>query len=337
MAYYDRDYFQAEQRPRGPEAPPMGKLSKSLLILLGVLFFISLPIADSANAAAVLTSHDAPELLRALALSVSTFGIGGEGVAPWQVITAPLVPAGIFSAIMTAVFGLWLFGCRLEQALGRRRYGLFLLVALPVCGVASAVVDPLVATLWMEEAELRSLGTLPLTTAIFMAAAAAYPGVKTLFNLKFTTVAMVCVGLSALLALVGYTEQVDGVRVVDSLPGMAAGAAFGWYGIKWMARRGMVKTVAAKREVEREDYLAFASQFSGSPAKPTAAEEKSPETARRERELRRQTKQAVRESEEQEEVDRLLGRISAEGINSLSKGERAFLERVSRRKRESGK
>jgi hypothetical protein len=99
----------------------------------------------------------------------------------------------------------------------------------------------------------------------------------------------------------------------------------------------MVKTVAAKREAAKEDYLAFASQFADPPARAMAAEDKTPETTRRERELKRQSKLAVREAEEQEEVDRLLARISSEGINSLGKSERAFLERVSRRKRESGK
>lgn len=337
MAYYDRDYFQEEEpQRRFTQTPSVGPLSKALLIALGVLVIASIPIADSMDAGGVLSKDPSRELLRMLALSWhAVWPAEGYALSPWQVVTAPLIPADILSAILTGVLGLWLFGCRLEQVLGRRRYGVFLLLAMLLPGIASALVDPLLCEVWTGSREVYSLGTGSLTVAIYMGVAAAYPDGMSFFGLRFVTVSLILVGIAALIAMWGYTGEVSGVRVVSSLPGMAAGAAFGWYGVKWMAARGMVKTVrtAHKKAEGPEDYLAYARKLRGEELAAGGAEAKSPATSRRERESKRAAKETQRLEEEQQAVDALLARISAEGINSLSKGERAFLERVSKRKR----
>jgi len=341
MAYYDRDYFQEEQRPGTFQTPSMGRLSKSLAIGLAVLCVVSIPLADSFSAADALRKMTGSPILKDLALTHHVFWpFNGIGPSPWQIITAPLIPSSIISAIMTGVFAIWLIGSQLESALGRRRYGKFLLVAVLLGSLASALIDPLLAGMFTNTGEVYSLGMVSLSSAIFMGAAAAMPNARTLFSFKFSTVCFALILLSALMSAWDYTSGRDGIMVVTSLPGILAGAGFGWYGIKWMDRRGMVRVAGrtAKRTEGPEDYLAYAKRISGEEELvKVGPDARSPATARREREQKRKSKIELREIEEKQAVDELLARISSDGINSLSKSEHAFLERVSRRKRQEGK
>lgn len=333
MAYYDRDYYQEDPPGRPVQTPAMGLLTKVLIGVVCAGLIWSVILTDSVDAARALAHSLDGEPIRAIALSPWAFFPSESGaVYPWQVLTSVLIPSGIISAAMTAVIAIWLLGSWLDRALGRRRYGLFLLASVLVTGVASAAIDPLLAPLFGRTSGVFSIGSGPVAMAIMMAVGAMMPEARSFFHIRVRTVTFVLSGIWIMLSFAGYfRDEADRglLAVVESLPGMLAGAGFGWFGMKWMMARGKVRVPGQKAREQPEDFLAYARKFDSK-----AVQAPTEETRRRVRETKRISKQIQRESEEQAAVDQLLERISASGINSLSRSEKAFLERVSRRKRE---
>jgi membrane associated rhomboid family serine protease len=100
----------------------------------------------------------------------------------WRVATWPLVNnPDIWFVIMLAVF--WYFGSELERLLGRNRFALFLLLITVIPGVLGAVLD------------LPQAGMRAIELSVFLVFVAEYPFARFFFNIPAWVVAAVIVGI----------------------------------------------------------------------------------------------------------------------------------------------
>jgi membrane associated rhomboid family serine protease len=334
MAYEDRDYFREQQGPPklAFRAPKLGRVTKGLLIGFCVTWFALLFIAAKEDFAAVIElagkADDNANLLRNLALSPSAL-LPYEGVSsqPWQILSYVFVPPGVLSMLITCIVTVWLIGGALEEAMGSRRYGLFVLASVIATGVVSALADPFIS------GNAYSMGFAAPGMALFLGCAALLGDTPSVIGgLKYRTLVFILAGLSILFTAIDYAKvpSRELLHVVPSLPGAVAGCLFGWFGMKVLMNRGLS---APKRDVTpaEEDYLAYAHKLANN------NDGKGDDTKVREADERVRVRNTARQQEEQAAVDALLERISKGGISSLSRSEKAFLERVSRRKKEAAR
>lgn len=234
---------------------------------------------------------------------------------PWTFLTYMAVHGGLFH-LLTNSLALAVFGPPVERRMGGTTFLLFYLY----CGIGAATLSLILSTVIPI---VPFVGASGAVLGVAMAFAIQNPEAELMIfpipvPIKARTLVMIIAGMDLLGAMVGGNS---GIAHVAHLGGLA----FGWlfFRVQQIGRGDSAPhfpltrprvAVSAGREFKRE--VGSDDEATTPPApRPTPTAEPDP----------RQLEAA--------ELDRLLDKIGATGIDSLTKPERAFLDHVSRRRR----
>ena len=234
----------------------------------------------------------------------------GQGLGrPWTFLSYMFVHGGIPHAVVNLLL-LFAFGPPIERRMGSRGFVLF----YTYCGIGAALFT-LGLSSFMSIPPL--VGASGAILGIGLAFAFAWPEAElVLFPLPLRitarTLVMLLAGINLLVAL----WNPDGVAHLGYLGGFAAGYVF-------LRIQGLSvqRTRKEPRAITRRPVMAPMPVRQGSPAVDLRPAMARPEPAE------------LHEEYPAEEVDRVLDKISAFGIQSLTADERRFLDEVSKRKR----
>jgi membrane associated rhomboid family serine protease len=226
---------------------------------------------------------------------------------PWGAVTYLLVHGGIIH-LLTNMLGLYLFGTAVENRMGSRPFLLYYLT----CGVGAALFALLLATVTTQAPIIGASGAV---LGVAVAFAIFWPDAEILFfPIPIPIRARTLVIALAAINLVFAWFIHDGIAREAHLGGMLAG----WLYFKFQAISRRRPAPLPRQQPER---VLMAQQTAVSreqdpraspPVRPIAPRPGSdPVTA---------------------ELDRVLDKISAKGIESLTAEERRFLDEVSKRK-----
>ncbi|MEP6571255.1 MAG: rhomboid family intramembrane serine protease [Gemmatimonadota bacterium] len=223
---------------------------------------------------------------------------------PWTFLTYMFVHAGLLH-LAANMLALYVFGAAVEARMGSRAFILYYIY----CGIGAAVFA-------------LSLSLLHFHISPFAGASGAVMGVALAFAMFWPNAEIIAfpipvpikartlvIGL-ALIDLVLARIAPDGVAHEAHIGGLIFGFIF--FRLQSISRR---KPVAQPRQVERVVMVQSASR------------EADPHSAAPMRPIQRPTNDPVAA-----EVDRVLDKISANGMGSLTPEERRFLDEVSKRK-----
>ncbi|MEZ4378565.1 MAG: rhomboid family intramembrane serine protease [Gemmatimonadales bacterium] len=240
----------------------------------------------------------------------------------WSFLTYMFVHGGLFHLAANSI-ALFAFGPAVERRLGGRAF----LVYYLYCGVGAAVTSLLLSTLMPIAPFVGASGAV---LGVALAYARFFPDAELIvfpipMPIRARTLVMVIAGLDLFGALAG---SGDGIAHVAHLGGLLFGMLY--FGVQNLAHppegprlppmrpRGIPVGVA--RREHREDGGGSAQRersesMASAPAAPVVPDPAELEAA---------------------ELDRVLDKINASGMNSLTHDERAFLDGVARRRRDAG-
>lgn len=228
---------------------------------------------------------------------------------PWTFLTYMFVHGGLLHLAGNMLL-LFVFGPPVERRLGSRAFVLYYLY----CGMGAAALTVGLSSFLPIPPMVGASGAV---FGVALAFAFAWPDVELVFAplpLRISARTLVMLLALADLAFAAWTD--GGVAHVGYVGGMVAGYLF--FRIQTLTSRRSQKE---PRTVTRRPVMAPIPVRQGTPAA-----EVRPAMARPE----------VREEYSSDEVDRVLDKISAFGIQSLTAEERRFLDEVSKRKRKDG-
>ncbi len=339
MAYYDRDYMYEEKRAEY-RLPELSFVNKWLMgILAGVYLCLGVCSENIASAGRSLFEpgqSNASKVLQEFALTPhALFPFDSQWIGPWQLFTAPLMHASLFSLVFHGIFSMWLVGSVLEDMFGKKKYIVFLVSTAFIANLLAALIDP-----WVHDKPV-SMGFAPLLMGMSVYLARSYRGTRVLFNLSPMTLGIIIFFVIALFSLQSYINQ---GLIVYSLPALIGGSLWGWVFYS-LDMSSSPRDSRARKFPKKEQSESFLRLPGWEPSRKRSATTKifpaisvkDPELE--EANLKAEAFEKIKEEErkEREEIDALLDRISQGGLKSLSQKERNFLEKVSRRKRESSR
>jgi membrane associated rhomboid family serine protease len=228
----------------------------------------------------------------------------------WRLVTWPIVnEPDFFVAIMLAVF--WMFGRDLERVMGRLRYTWFLVALTLIPAVLVTIVGALSSDI---ERPGFVVGLRFVELGVFVAFVARYPTARFFFGIPGWVIGAVFVGLDVL--------RFTGDRYWLWLLMLVFSCATALLGVRSMG------------------YADEATWIPKLPLPVGADRRRAPRPKRRRGEssggstvVSGPWSGSVPDFVDQEEIDRLLDKVAASGLASLTKDERARLEAASRRKR----
>ncbi len=235
---------------------------------------------------------------------VPQFGRDGE---VWRLVTWPLVnPPTEIWVVLTLVF-FWLFGHRTEDHIGRKRFTL--LVA------AMAIIPTAIVTLITFDINHFTFGLGILGTGLLVIFALDNPGAMFFFGIPAWIIALVFVGIDVLRML---GDEVYDTLLVELL---VIGVA-----------------IVGARQCGMIENLAFIPQVGKGKAKSRAGAQRSKPRGGKRAKGGQQVVQGPWQSSgpspaDQIELDILLDKIGATGMDSLSRGEKQRLNELSKRLR----
>jgi membrane associated rhomboid family serine protease len=250
----------------------------------------------------LLTVFTSPSLQEAL-----RFAPGQALHRPWTFVTYMFVHAGLLHLLVNMLM-LFVFGPPVEHRMGGRAFILYYLY----CGIGAAVLCLLLSG-FMASAAVPVVGASGAVLGVAVAFAMLWPDAELLvfplpMPVKARTFILVMVGLEVILSQVAPN---DGIAHLAHIGG--AGFGFLFFRLQALSRRS---PHPPPRAVERVVMVQ-----SGA-AEP---ERRTPPTLRP---RRRSDADPVAA-----EVDRVLDKISEQGMNSLTPAERRFLDEVARKKK----
>ncbi len=228
---------------------------------------------------------------------------------PWTFLSYMFVHGSLAHLALNLLL-LFVFGPPVERRMGSRAFCLYYLY----CGMGAAALTVGLSSVLPIPPMIGASGAV---LGVALAFAFAWPDVELVFQpVPLRVSARTLVALLALtdLAFAAWTD--GGVAHLGYIGGMAAGYLF--FRIQSLAARRHQKEPKA---VSRRPVMAPIPVRQGTPAA-----EVRPAMARPE----------VREEYSSDEVDRVLDKISAFGIQSLTAEERRFLDEASKKKRKDG-
>jgi membrane associated rhomboid family serine protease len=320
MAYDDRDYFRP--RARLDLGGPFGPVGKGLLIAFAAAYLSALILADTMNFAmpdfwaAVAAGESGPSLARTL------FVLTPQDTSPWlegftggywKLLTHWVVSASIISAALYCLF-IYLIARRVEGVFGSRRLLVMFVASCVTAGVLASLVDPLIA--WRAE-HVVIMGPAPGIMMLFATLIWLAPDQRSIFGWPLRNVV---IGVLAFIVLFGlFRPLFTADPVVLSPTHVLWGPLFAWGWMRYLQARGGIPTLAAPAAVEewqKPDYQA--------------------ETRPDKKELKRQ-QQAEKERRaaqaDRERLDSMLDKVSREGLASLTRAERKFLDTQSAKRK----
>ena len=230
----------------------------------------------------------------------------------WRIVTWPLVNTPSFWSLLTLVF-LYIFGRQVEAEMGRFKFAAFI-------GWITVVPALIVTALSLEPQSGDSI--VMIEVGIFVAFAAEFPGARFFFNISARVIAAVLVGIQL--------AQLVGDRLWD---------------VVWLLLLVVATSLVAMRAYGYASDLTFIPMLSWpfgkgrnrSGPRPASSGGGGKRKKRRgQPELKIVTpayRPPVIDRGIQDEIDTLLDKIAAEGLDSLTSDERQRLDRASRRLR----
>ncbi len=316
MGWQDRDYYRDSSE--AGEHPFRGQFSTLtvttwLLIINCGVFVLDALFTGSQRASAVSPFY------------WGNFNIvqGVYGLQVWRWFSYQFLHGGILHLVFNMI-GLYFFGPMVERWWGARRFLAFYLL----CGVSGAIVFTLLTftgTLptWMGS---RLIGASGAVYGILMAAALVAPNMRVMLlfppiPMKLRTMAAVFLGLATVSILVGSANA----------GGEAAhlgGALLGYLLVKQPGLLGWAQGSGARRSL-REKYAGWGEALNA----PSGAEGKSGKWTDA-RAIRQKEKQAEERQKLEAEVDRILAKVKAQGLHSLTAQEKKTLTSATEAKQE---
>lgn len=232
----------------------------------------------------------------------------------WRLVTWPLVntPESIWTILTIAIF--WYFGRELEGMLGRNRFAWFLGIVTVIPAVVATIVD------------LNVWGLEYLELAVLLVFIAEFPQARFMFNIPAWVLGAVIVGLQVLV-LVGNRDSSGLIFLVVLLATAALAArSFGLAsGLPWLPQLPLPAFISgaqssgprrsSKGKVRGKGRSSVVEGPWSAPAPPGPVRP-SPDAAAA-----------------QAELDELLDKISATGLDSLTNDEKRRLNELSKRLR----
>ena len=261
-------------------------------------------IANAVVLLLLMTVFTSPALQEAL-----RFAPGEALQRPWTFVTYMFVHAGLLH-LLGNMFMLFVFGPPVEHRLGGRAFILYYLY----CGIGAAVLS-LVLSGFMATANVPIVGASGAVLGVGVAFAMLWPDSELFvfplpFPVKARTFILFLVGLDVLFSLV---TPKDGIAHLAHIGGAAFGYLF--FRLQALSRRSPHPPPRAVERVVMVQSGAAEPELRTPPApiRPLRRAESDPVAA---------------------EVDRVLDKISEQGIDSLTAAERRFLDEVSRQKKQ---
>ncbi|MCB9894224.1 MAG: rhomboid family intramembrane serine protease [Planctomycetes bacterium] len=330
MAYDDRDYFQS--KPKFEFSSGLHAGTKGLMIAIIAGFIAALVISDSLEYAGaefwtnVATGNEKAQLGYDLFVLVPWNVIPiRDAFQPgyWKLLTHWLVAPGLITAIIDVIF-IYMLGRMLEQLFGTKRYLALFIGACVLSGLLSALVDG-----WIVGDKISVImGPSGGLIACLMAPVWIAPHQKSILGwpLRNVTLGLVAI-FSAFALLMGVFGKGP---AVNSPTQLIWGAAIGAGYMLWLKKRGRVPSVAGG--VQNEENLqpwekpGYLNDYSEKPFD----EREFLATASKQRD--EEEKAIKQRAGDKEKLDKLLEKISASGIDSLTRKERKFLDEQSKKK-----
>ena len=224
----------------------------------------------------------------------------------WQPITYLFIHGGLLHLLIN-LWILWMFGVPVEAQWGSREFYKFYFL----CGLGAAATQILVA----PHSDIPVIGASGAIYGLLVAFAMLYPEAVIYVYFFFPLKAAHAAVLFGLLEFY-FSMNSPGGRIAHfaHLGGMATGYAYlRWWWIAKIKIRALWQTI--------EESTPLGGIFSG--ARPRRAPPRRPEAPR------------PPEEPEMEDIDKILDKILASGLNSLTDKEREIMERYSRRTKSS--
>ncbi|HEX2867479.1 MAG TPA: rhomboid family intramembrane serine protease [Ignavibacteriales bacterium] len=296
--YSDRDYY----RPTGFGGfsffPPV---IKNLLIINVVVFLVNNLILSSITVDGVIASEKINQYFALMPL--------GHGFYIWQLITYQFLH-GSFSHIFFNMFALWMFGMEIENLWGSKKFLIFYLV----CGVGGGLTHILLSPV-MSEMLAPTIGASGAIYGVMIAFAMMFPDryifIYFLIPVKAKYLIAFLVVLEFLsagdMSLVAHLAHIGGAVVgflfiiLDSRSGFSLRSVFSSFKKPYSSRPPQFK----RRPFRDEDKVVDADYYE------INKKEESPIT--------------------QEEIDRILDKISQSGYQNLTEREKKILFEASKR------
>jgi len=261
-------------------------------------------IANAVVLLLLLTVFTSPSLQAAL-----LFAPGEALHRPWTFVTYMFVHAGLLHLLANMLM-LFVFGPAVEHRLGGRAFLLFYLY----CGIGAAVFSLLLSGV-MSSAAAPVMGASGAVLGVGVAFAMLWPDAELLvfplpMPVKARTFILVLVGLDIVLSQVAPN---DGIAHLAHIGG--AGFGYLFFRLQALSRRSPRQPPRAVERVVMVQSGAAEPEHRTPPAplRPRRRSEADPVAA---------------------EVDRVLDKISEQGMNSLTAAERHFLDEVARKKKQ---
>lgn len=233
----------------------------------------------------------------------------------WRLVTWPLVNAPTFWSLITLVF-MYIFGRQVEAEMGRFKFAAFIgwITVVPATLVALFNLQPLTL------AGGNYAAIVMIEVGLFVAFAAEFPGARFFFNISSRVIAAVLVGIQLL--------QLVGDRLWDDV---------------WMLLLVVATSLVTMRAYGFATDLTFIPKLTwpfgkrrSGPRPASSGGGGKRKKKRGQPELKIVTpayRPPVVDRGIQDEIDTLLDKIAAQGLDSLTSDERQRLDRASRRLR----
>lgn len=326
MGYEDRDYFQS--KPRFELSPGVNPATKVTMIAIVACYLIALIVGNQTNFASAefLASANAGGplwVLRLVVLTPMDTNSWASGFSPgyWKILTHWLVPASLFGCLMDAI-GVYFVGRMVEELFGTRRFVLLFVAACVLSGLMATFTDPLI----LGNRTGVVMGPVGGAVAMFLSVAWIAPHQRTFFGWQLRPVVFGLIGVFVVLNIV--TGLVGSEAVVRSPTQLLWGAVFSAVYMSVLKARGKVPSPAPGSFQEAWNKRGNLPENVDPVLRSLAEARKQEEKDRAEAEKRRQA-----EGADQQRLDAILEKISKQGISSLSRGEKSFLDAQSKRRK----
>jgi len=216
----------------------------------------------------------------------------------WRLFTWPLANLYVSFWSVVSIFFFWYFGTEIERSIGRVKMAVLLVGTSALIGVVGTAIDLAIAGQTFYQGGLAGLSGLGLLLALVFIAE--YPHIRFFFGIPGWLIGLVLVGIQVI-TLLGYREIVDLLTFLASLVIVAVMAR----SVGLLADRSWIPA-APKLKRRRKPKRTRGTQGSGQTVVPGPW----------------QAPPAPPVSRDQAELDALLDKIHASGMDSLSDHER---------------
>ena len=286
----DRPYMRSDYRP--PREPFRLRLSATnfLLVTLVVAFFAQ--------------SYHSPTYQ---GINLDLFALSPRGLAHgylWQLLTFQFLHAGIGHLVFNG-YALWMFGRYVEERLGKLRFLILYFLSGVTGGLFQCLMGLLLPTMFGGDTIGASAGIFGVVAAFSLLEPDSKILLFFLLPVRAINLLYISIGLSVLLILIPSSTPVAHAAHLG-------GIAFGWFfirrGMYWT--RGLAEWNPWHRKARREEMLKAATPKPFKPRRVKSSE----------------TPELPSGEFISQEVDPILDKISAHGIQSLTDRERQILQ-----------